>query len=194
MLLLWKIFFPTVMAALPPQFSTCLYSQNSAFTAADVQKIGQVSKITYCQNQIGLTNKNDIAELLKNKNIQVGITLSRTTYSSAELLDLAKTGSYMLYVDTPNLGKTNLLELQKAGVQLVIFSSTATELQVNDLLELAKIRPFIFNVDSVAKKDDLKSLMQAGVQVVLRSGLSWLSNSDIGELAKVNPELISVIP
>ncbi|HEX7674270.1 MAG TPA: hypothetical protein VF412_08865 [Bdellovibrio sp.] len=181
------------MAALPPQFSECLFGDSASVSTQDVKDIAQVSKVTYCQNQIGLTNKSDTMDMLKNKNIQVGISLAKTNYSREDLIDLAKTGSYVLYVDSSKLTKEYLIDIAKAGAQLVVVSATAG-LSASDLRDIARAKPFVYNVNSASQKEDLKSLVDLGVQVVIRSSQAGLSKEDIVEVAKANSDLVSVMP
>ena len=126
-------------AALPPQFSECL-SQNSAanMTAADVAEIAKVSRITYCQNQVSIIGKTDLQTMLANPNVNVGVSVSKTSYSSQDLLEMAGTGTYVLYVDGGRLSRDNLVSLLNAGVQVVIRTSQAG-LSRQDILDVAQL-------------------------------------------------------
>ncbi|QDK36484.1 hypothetical protein [Bdellovibrio sp. NC01] len=181
------------MAALPPQFSECLNGDSGTVSSGDIADIAKVSKVTYCQNQLGLTNKLDTQELLKNKNIQLGISIAKTNYTREDLMDLAKTGSYVLYVDSTRIPKEYLIDIAKAGAQLVIISATAG-LSTFDLRDIARAKSFVYNVNSAVTKDDLKSLVDVGVQVVIRSNQSALTKDDIVEVARVNSDLVTVMP
>ncbi len=183
-------------AALPPQFSECLMGDNGAVSTVstqDIQDIAKISKVTYCQNQLGLTNKSDTINLLKDKNIQIGISLAKTNYSREDLVEMAKVGGFVLYVDSSKLAKEYLIDIAKAGAQLVIISATSG-LALSDLQDIARARSFVYNVNSGVTKDDLKTLVDMGVQVVIRSGQSALSKDDMVEVAKVNPDLVSIMP
>ncbi|MGE5086185.1 MAG: hypothetical protein ACM3MG_07760 [Bacillota bacterium] len=180
-------------AALPPQFSDCLSADSAQMSIYDLKAIAAVAKVNYCQNQSGLTNKAETLALLKSDNVNLGISVSRTTYSREDLMDLAKANSYVLYVDSNRIGKDYLMELAKAGVQIVVMSATAY-LSKADLLELAKAHAFIYNVNSPVIKEDVKDLVNAGVTVVLRSGQYGLSKEDVVEVAKLNPSLVSIAP
>lgn len=182
------------IAALPPQFSECFY-QNSgtAMTPADITEIARVSRVTYCQNQVGFITKADAMSLLRTPNVQVGISLSKTTYSFADLIDMAAAGTYVLYVDGPRLSRDNLIALAAAGVQLVVVSSAAG-LSKADLLAIGAQKSFIYNVNSAVLRIDLIDYLRAGIQIVIRSSQSALSRADILEVAAVNSEMVTVMP
>ncbi|UYL10205.1 hypothetical protein B9G69_006385 [Bdellovibrio sp. SKB1291214] len=180
-------------AALPPQFADCMSTEGSASSVYDVKEIAKVAKVNYCQNQIGLTNKYDTIDLLKTRNVNVGISVSKTTYTQEDLSELAKSGSYVLYVDGTRIAKEYLNGLASQGVQLVVMSATAG-LANADLLNLAKTRPFVYNVNSTVVKEDVKALVAAGVTVVFRSNASGLTKEQIVEIAKVNPDLVTLSP
>ncbi|MGZ3771733.1 MAG: hypothetical protein ACXVCP_19325 [Bdellovibrio sp.] len=180
--------------ALPPQFSTCFYENSgSNMSATDITEIAKVSKVTYCQNQVGIINKADTINLLKNPNIQVGISLTKTAYLFSDLMDLAGSGSYLLYVDNNRLSRDNLISLAQAGVQLVIMTSSSG-LSRADLMAIAAAKPFILNVDSIVSRDDLRDYVTAGVQIVIRTSQSGLSRADILDVASVNSEKVSIMP
>ncbi|WP_413576759.1 hypothetical protein ACLVWU_01800 [Bdellovibrio sp. HCB290] len=180
-------------AALPPQFADCLSTDGSSASIYDVKEIAKVAKVNYCQNQSGLTNKFDTIDLLKTGNVNVGISIAKTTYTREDLSELAKSGPYVLYVDSNRIAKEYLVELAKQGVQLVVMSATAG-LAKQDLLDFAKARSFVYNVNSNVIKEDVKELVQAGVMVVFRSNASGLSREQIVEIAKVNPDLVTLSP
>ncbi|MDG0817117.1 hypothetical protein [Bdellovibrio svalbardensis] len=181
------------IAALPPQFSECLVGDSGTVSTQDLRAIAKVSKVTYCQNQLGLTNKSDTVDLLKDKNIQLGISLAKTNYSREDLVEMAKAGSFVLYVDSSKLAKEYLIDIAKAGAQLVIISATSG-LSFSDLRDIGRAKSFVYNVNSGVVKEDLKALVDIGVQVVIRSNQSALSKEDIVEVAKVNSDLVSIMP
>ncbi len=181
------------MAALPPQFADCLSTEASSASIYDVKEIAKVAKVNYCQNQVGLTNKFDTIDLLKTGNANVGISVAKTTYTREDLEQMAKAGSFVLYVDSNRIAKEYLGSLATSGVQMVVMSATASMSQA-DLLALAKIRPFVYNVNSAVIKEDIVALVQAGVTVVFRSNTSGLSREQIVEIAKVNPSLVTLSP
>ncbi|MGZ3772921.1 MAG: hypothetical protein ACXVCY_05365 [Pseudobdellovibrionaceae bacterium] len=187
-------FFKNSYGALPSHFSECL-SENTGtnMTIADILEIAKISKVTYCQNQMGLANKEDTMTLLRNPNIQVGISLSRTAYLVADLLDLATAGSYLLYVDSTKLARDDLISLAQAGVQLVIMT-VSSGLARDDLLAIARVKSFILNVNSAVLASDLQDYIRAGVQIVIRSSQSGLSRADIIDVALVNSEMVTVMP
>lgn len=195
-LLLLAISFvsPSVLAALPPQFSECL-QQNSGsnMSATDVAEIAKVSRITYCQNQVSIIGKSDLLTMLANPNVNLGVSLSRTSYSSQDLLDMAAAGTYVLYVDSARLSRDNLVSLLNAGVQLVVMTATSG-LSKSDLTTLAATKSFILNVNSVVLKSDLQDYVRAGVQVVIRTAQAGLSRQDILEVAQLNSEKVSIFP
>ena len=159
----------------------------------DLKAIAAVAKINYCQNQSGLTNKADTLALLKTDNVNLGVSVAKTTYSREDLMDMAKAGSYVLYVDSNRIAKEYLIDLAKTGVKLVVMSSTAYYSK-SDLLEIAKTYTFIYNVNSPVLKEDMKELVKAGVTVVLRAGQYGLSKEDVVEVAKLNPSLVTIAP
>jgi len=182
------------LAALPPQFSECLRENSgTVMTVDDLKEISKVSRVTYCQNQVGPLGKADIMDLLSSSNIQVGISLSKTTYSVTDLLDLASSGSYVLYVDSSRLTRDNLIALANANVQLVVMTATAN-LSKADLLAIAAAKPFILNVNSPLSQVDLVDYVTAKIQVVIRSAQSGLSRADVLAVAGVNSELVTVMP
>lgn len=191
---LFLFLFPVFsFAALPPQFSECLVGDSGAISTQDLRDIAKVSKVTYCQNQLGLTNKDDTLDMLKDKNIQLGISLAKTNYSREDLIDIAKAGSFVLYVDSSKLAKEYLIDIAKAGAQLVIISATSG-LSFSDLRDIGRAKSFVYNVNSGVTKDDLKALVDIGVQVVIRSNQSALSKDEIIEVAKVNSDLVTIMP
>ncbi|MFM6928043.1 MAG: hypothetical protein ACKOX6_06230 [Bdellovibrio sp.] len=188
-----SLIFSYSFAALPPQFSDCLSAESAPMSTYDLKAIAAVAKVNYCQNQSGLTNKPETLALLKSNNVNLGIFVSKTTYSREDLMDLAQANNYVLYVDSNRIGKDYLVGLAKAGVQIVVMSATAY-LSKSDLLDLAKARPFIYNVNSQVIKEDVKDLVNAGVTVVLRAGQYGLSKEDVVEVAKLNPSLVTIAP
>ncbi|WP_413559659.1 hypothetical protein [Bdellovibrio sp. HCB209] len=180
-------------AALPPQFADCLGTDASALSVYDVKEIAKVAKVNYCQNQIGLTNKFDTLDLLKSRNVNIGISVNKTTYTREDLEEMAKVGPYVLYVDGNRIAKEYLNGLASQGVQMVVMSATAG-LSKQDLVTLAKARPFVYNVNSAVVMEDVRELVQNGVTVVFRSNSSGLSREQIVEIAKVNPELVQISP
>ncbi|MBO9665828.1 MAG: hypothetical protein J7501_03340 [Bdellovibrio sp.] len=180
-------------AALPPQFSECMKVDSSAMSIYDVKDIAKVAKVNYCQNQMGMTNKYDTIDLLKSRNVQVAISIGKTTYTREDLLEMAKAGPYLLYVDSNRIAKEYLAELSAAGVQLAVMSGSAGLAQA-DLMTLAKVKPYVYNVNSAVNKEDLKALVGAGVNVVIRSNQSGLAKEDLVEVAKVNPDLLTFSP
>ncbi|MFV8256580.1 hypothetical protein ACNQKP_02170 [Bdellovibrio bacteriovorus] len=183
-----------VWAALPPQFSECL-QQNSGsnMTAADVTEIAKVSRITYCQNQVSLIGKAELLSMLSNPNVNIGLSVSKTSYTSQDFIDMAAAGTYVLYVDSSRLSRDNLVALLNAGVQLVVMSGSSG-LSRGDLLILAAAKPFIYNVNSVVLKTDLQDYVRAGVQVVIRTAQAGLSRQDILDVAQLNSERVSIFP
>lgn len=184
----------SLWAALPPQFSECL-QQNSGsnMTAADVNEIAKVSRITYCQNQVGLIGKSELVSMLANPNVNMGLSLSKTSYSNQDFIDMAAAGTFVLYVDSSRISRDNLVGLLNAGVQLVVMSGSSG-LSRADLLILAAAKPFIYNVNSVILKSDLQDYVRAGVQVVIRTAQAGLSRQDILEVAQLNSERVSIFP
>lgn len=196
LILFLSFIFSSLMAkaALPPQFSECLRENSGTImTVTDLKEISRLSRVTYCQNQVGIVGKVETMDLLKSPNIQVGISLSKTTYSQLDLMDLAASGSYVLYVDSSRLTRDNLIALAQANVQLVLMSSTAG-LSKADMLILAAAKPFILNVNSPVPRADLRDYVTAGVQVVIRSSQSGLSRADILDVAQVNSEMVTIMP
>ncbi|WP_374077289.1 hypothetical protein [Bdellovibrio bacteriovorus] len=181
-------------AALPPQFSECLSGNSgTAMSVADLKEISKISRVTYCQNQVGLVGKLETMDLLSSPNVQVGISLSKTTYSQADFLDLAGSGSYVLYVDGPRLTRDNLIALAQANVQLVIMTANSG-LSKADLLAIAAAKSFVLNVNSAVKATDLGDYVNAKVQVVIRTSQSGLSRADIMSVAQANSEFVTVMP
>ncbi len=100
-------------------FSECLRENSgTAMSIADLKEISKVSRVTYCQNQVGLVGKLETMDLLSSPNVQVGVSVSKTSYSQADLLDMAGAGSYVLYVDSSRLGRDALIALANAGFNL----------------------------------------------------------------------------
>ncbi|MEK2644057.1 hypothetical protein [Bdellovibrio sp. BCCA] len=181
-------------AALPPQFSECLRENSgTVMTVTDLKAISLLSRVTYCQNQVGIVGKTETMDLLRSPNIQVGISLSKTTYSQLDLMDLASSGSYVLYVDSGRLTRDNLIALAQANVQLVVMTATSG-LSKADLLAIAAAKPFILNVNSAVSRVDLRDYVTAGVQVVIRTSQSGLSRADIIDVAQVNSEMVTIMP
>lgn len=106
------------LAALPPQFADCMGTEGSAISVYDVKEIAKVAKVNYCQNQVGLTNKFDTLDLLKNRNVNVGISVAKTTYTREDLDQMAKVGPFVLYVDGNRIAKEYLNSLAAQGVQM----------------------------------------------------------------------------
>lgn len=184
----------SAFAALPPQYSECLNNESGTkLSIYDLREISKVSSLTLCQNQISLLNKYDTADLIKGGNVRAGISLSKSTYLKEDLLDIAKAGPYVLYVDSPKLDKSALIELLRAGVQIVVLSASSG-LAKPDLMELARVKPFILNVDSSMLKEDLRDIVNAGTQVVIRSNQSNLLKEDIIFVVKAKPDLVTIMP
>lgn len=183
----------SVFAALPPQFSDCLYGDSSDASVSDLKAIAQSTPVTYCQTKSGMGDKSSVIDLLKTKNVQLGISLAKTNYPREDLIEFAGVGSYVLYVDSARLDKVYLADLLAKGVQLVV-SSGDSSLSKYDLLHLAKTKSFIYHVNSVATKEDLSELAKAGVQLVLRSGKTFLAKEYIVEISKQHPGLVMLVP
>lgn len=184
----------SVWAALPPQFSECLQQNSGSYmTAADVTEIAKVSRITYCQNQVSLIGKTDLLSMLSNPNVNMGLSVSKTSYTNQDFIDMAAAGTYVLYVDSSRLSRDNLVALLNANVQLVVMSGSSG-LSRADLLILAAVKPFIYNVNSVVLKADLQDYVRAGVQVVIRTAQAGLSRQDILDVAQLNSERVSIFP
>ncbi|MNT26938.1 hypothetical protein D3C72_1625420 [compost metagenome] len=181
-------------AALPPQYSECQRTDAStSLSAADMKAISKVSRVTYCQTQVGLINKTDTLELLKGK-VDLAISLAKTNYSREDLLDLARSGgTYLLYVDSSKLSRPDLIELANAGVQLAIMMGNAN-LSREDLLLIAAAKPYILSVNSAALRDDLIALAKANVQLVIRTSNANLSGDDLVAIAKANAGNVTIMP
>lgn len=183
----------SVLAALPPQFSECIRADTSSMASvSDLRDMAKVSKVTYCQNQVTLVGAADVKELLKS-NVDVGISLARTSYSYDQLLDMASSGSYLLYVDATKLSVAQLTALAQQGVQLAIMSSTSG-LSQSDLVNLGNTKSFIYNVMSTVPRADLQALVNLGVQVVIRTAQSGMTKDDIVAVAQTNSSLVTVYP
>lgn len=193
--LIFSVFFSlSVQAALPPPFSDCLVETTGAtMTVYDLKELAKLSKVTVCQGGKSLIGKYETIDLLKTANVNLGISLAKTDYTKDDLLDLAKSGKYLLYVDGNRLLKENLIELSKAGVQLAIMSETSG-LSKADLLAIAKEKPFVYNVNSNILKETLIELVNEGVQLVIRTNQSTLSKYDILAVVKVDANLVTVLP
>jgi hypothetical protein len=181
------------MAALPPQFSECLFGDSSSTSVNDLKEIAKSTEVTYCQTKSGMADKYATLELLKTKNVQLGISLAKTNYLREDLLEFAGVGSYVLYVDSNRLDKTYLAELRGKDVQLVV-SSAESALSKYDLLYIAKTKGFIYHVNSPVPKEDLAELAKAGVQLVVRSGKTFLSKDYIVEISKQSPGSVMLVP
>jgi hypothetical protein len=186
--------FSSAFAALPPQFYECMGSQGGTkMSVTDLREISKVSPLTICQNQLSLLNKYDTGDLIKNGKVSAGISVAKSSYLKEDLLDIAKSGSYVLYVDSAKLEKMALIELMRAGVQVVVMTA-ASGLSVPDMMEMARAKPFIVNVDSIMLKEDLRNLVSLGTQVVIRSNQANLTKDDIIYVAKVNSDLVTILP
>ncbi|KYG69295.1 hypothetical protein AZI87_08845 [Bdellovibrio bacteriovorus] len=192
--LLVSFFSLSSWAALPPQFSECL-RENSAtnMSVADLREIARVSAVTYCQNSVGLVGKAETMQLLQSPNINVGISVSKTTYSATDFVDLARAGSFVLYVDSARLTVPNIISIAQAGAQVVVMTASAG-ISKTDLLTMAAAKPFVLNVNSATSATDLRDYVAAGIQVVIRSSQSALSRADIMTVAAANSALVTVMP
>jgi hypothetical protein len=181
-------------AALPPQFSDCLGEISSTgMSTSDVKEIARVSRVTYCQNQISPVTKLETQDLLSNPNVQMGISVAKTNYSFTDLMDFARSGKYVLYVDGSRISRDNLISLSQAGVQLVVVSSISG-FSKTDLLQIAAAKPFILNVNSVTTQTDLRDYLTAGIQLVIRTSQVGLGGAAIGEIAALNSAMVTVLP
>lgn len=188
------IYVGSAQAALPPQFSECLNSSSaSTLSVADMKALAEVTKLTFCQNQVGPLGKTDLENLLASPNIQVGVSLAKTSYSITDLLDLASVGNYVLYVDSSRLSSANLTSLAQAGVQLV-FMGTASGLSKSDIISLAAVKPLILNVNTFMSRADLLDYIGAGVDIVVRTSQAGLNLEDITALAQLNSGKVTILP
>lgn len=193
-LCLFLLYVAESLAALPPQFSECLNDvSSSSMSVADIKEIAKVSRVTYCQNQVTLVGKLETQDLLTNPNVQLGISVAKTSYSYTDFLDMARSGKYVLYVDGPRISRDNLISLSQAGVQLVVLSSSSGFSKA-DLLQIATAKPFILNVNSYATQTDLRDYLTAGIQLVIRTSQVGLSGAAISEVAALNSGLVTVLP
>lgn len=180
-------------AALPPHFSECMRETNSLVSIRALKEISEVSTVTFCQNQISTVSKYEVIDLLKGSKVNLAISLARTNYLREDLLEMARSGPFLLYVDSPKISKEYLPALMRAGIDLVIMSNTAGLAQV-DLLALARTKSFVYNVNSGVIASDLSALVAAGVHVVIRNNDSRLTAADIVKVAQVNNALVTVLP
>lgn len=181
-------------AALPPQFSECLNSSSASnLSVADMKALAEVAKLTFCQNQVGPLGKVDLQNLLASPNIQVGVSLAKTSYSITDFLDLATAGSYVLYVDSSRLSSANLLALAQAGVQLVLMG-TSSGLSKADIISLAAAKPLILNVNTFMSRADLLDYLNAGIDIVVRTSQAGLNLEDITALAQLNSGKVTILP
>lgn len=191
---LFFIFTRNAQAALPPQFSECLNSSSaSTLSVSDLKALAEVAKLTFCQNQVGLVGKTDLQNLLASPNIQVGVSLAKTSYSITDLLDFAAAGSFVLYVDSSRLTRANLSALAEAGVQLVLMG-TSSGLSKSDIISLAAQKPLILNVNTFMSRADLLDYINAGIDVVVRTSQAGLNLADITALAQLNSGKVTILP
>lgn len=187
-------FYSSSQAALPPQFAECLRENSSTnLSVADLKEIARAAPVTFCQNQVSAIGKLQVQDLLTSPNVQVGISVAKTEYSYSDFVDIARTRSYVLYVDSNRITRDNLVALSQAGVQLVIMSGSAG-LTKTDLMQLAAAKPFIINVNSPLSRADLRDFVSAGVQLVIRTGQAGLSRADIIDVTSLNTALVSIVP
>jgi len=180
-------------AALPPQYSECQRTDAStSMSYNDMKEISRVSRVTYCQTQVGLISKSDTLDLLKGK-VDLAISLGKTNYSKEDLIDLAKSGSYLLYVDSSKLSRQDLIDLANAGVQLAVMFGSAG-LAREDLLAIAAAKPYILSVNAAANRDDLIALVKANVQLVIRTSNASLTREDLVAVARANAGLVTIMP
>lgn len=188
------LFMLFAQASLPPQFSECLReNSSSAFSAAAIAEMAKTSQVTYCKTQTDIITTLDLANIIKNPNVNAGISVVNTIYSVQELTSLARAGKYMLYVDGTRISVLDLVNLSREGVQLAVISGSAG-LTRPDLLRLAQERPFILNVNSNLLKSDLQDYAKAGVQLVIRSSQSGLSSQDITDIVKASADRVTIMP
>ena len=181
------------LAALPAQFSECLKMDtppNTSFT--DLKDMAKVAKMTYCQNQVSLIGLLEVKELLKS-NVDVAISLAKTNYSLRDFVEMAQAGSYVLYVDSNKLSRVDLIALAKEGVQLVVMAASSGLSQA-DLVALANVKTFIYNVDAMIARSNLQDLVGLNVQIVIRTSNANMSKPDIVAVAQVNNSLVTVLP
>lgn len=180
------------VAALPPQFSECLNATTMTMLSfADLRDMAKAAKMTYCQNQATAIGATEVKELLM-ANADVGISLAKTSYSISDFLAMAQGGSYVLFVDSSKLNRMELTSLMQAGVQLVIMAASSGLSQA-DLMTMAGVKPFIYNVDAMTSRGFIQDLVNLKVHVVIRTG-STISKADAVAIAQTNSTLVTFLP
>lgn len=182
-------------AALPPAtFSECYneYSTSSALTPADLKDMASRSRTIVCQNQLAPFSKEQLVDLLKNR-VEVTVSAAGTNYTKEDIVQMAAAGTLYLIDDSPRFIRENLVDIARAGAQMAI-TSGGTGLIREDLISIGKERKFLYVVNSPVQKTDLSLLLAEKIPLVIYVASSGLLNTDVVELSKIAPELVTVKP
>lgn len=182
-------------AALPPAtFSECFQQSgvSSALTQQDFKEMAKNSRTIVCQNQLGPFSKEQMIDLLQNR-VEISLSAAGTNYTKEDIMQMASAGTLYLIVDSPRLVRQNLVDIARAGSQMAI-TSGGTGLLREDLVTISRERKFLYVVNSAVTKDDLRILLGEKLPVVIYTAQSGLLNTDIVELSRLAPDLVTVKP
>lgn len=188
-------YLQTAFAALPPAtFSECFQQTgtSASLTPQDFKDMAAKSKTIVCQNQLGPFGKEQLIDLMQNR-VEVELSAAGTNYTKEDLVQMAAANNLYLIVDSPRLIRENLVDIARAGAQMAI-TSGGTGLLREDLVTISHERKFLYVVNSAVTKDDLRILLTEKIPVVIYNTQSGLLNTDIVELSRLAPDLVTVKP
>lgn len=180
-------------AALPIQYDQCQPGKNPAPFPLNFQDMAKLVKVVICQNRETAFTPDQTLELLKLKTVTMGISLEQTSFSYDNLMSFAKVQPYVLFVDSVRLFPEQLASLSEAGVQVVVFSDK-TSFLTDGLKAIARKEPFTFVVNSSILQESLKELASRKVHLVIEASKSFVSKETLAELAKADPDSVTLKP
>ncbi|MNJ92759.1 hypothetical protein D3C87_104330 [compost metagenome] len=180
-------------AALPVQYEQCLPERSKTLLPGELQEMAKLVRVIVCQNYANAFTADQTLDLLKSKNISMGISLAQTGFLYENLLAFAKVNPYVLFVDSNRLFPEQLEGLARAGVEIVVISGK-TAFPMEGLRAFAKKESFTYHVNSNILKENLKDLASLKVKLVIEAVNSSISKEALAEIAQANADLITVLP
>lgn len=113
------------------------------------------------------------------------VRMSVSPLNKNDLAEISKKAFMTVDVDTPKVGRTDVIDMQKAGVNVVMQTSSLTFNSV-DYREIAKAGPATLEIDSpgLTKEELLEIVREPDLKVLIDGPASGLSPQDIQDLLK----------
>jgi hypothetical protein len=178
------------MAALPPQ-------PPSKTECREKRRLSNVDQVLGMNPEQVMWDCMDLSALAKTDLLQVAkvapamrMQTSGTALSREDLLEVHRTKPLTLDVNSDRFSRTDLLTLQKAGVQVVLQSQWLMNFNVNDYREIARGGPVTLELGttSMTAKDIRELASEPNLRLVIDPAKANLSATDQQEILRTAPE------